>query len=792
LLLNGFRQINCAGPDDLWLASKRVRRSYWLPAKWKWAHGGKIFLRIGYQKVESKSKSKSEFIMKTRVNICLVWIGLLLGVGRIAAQNTLLTYQGEVMDNGSNFTGTGLFQFALISSTNFNLQATATAILSGGFVTSYTITSGGSGYVSAPTVTVSGGGGSGATAVASISAGVVTNIAAVNAGSGYTSAPSVTISPPPPNLALTSLWSNDGTSREGSEPAAFVSVPVTNGLFTVVLGDTALVNMTAISASFFTEPNLQLRIWFNDGVNGAAELNPIQNLTPAPYAVGALMASNLSGMLPATQLSGVVSNVQLADNTITINAGTGLAGGGTVALGNSITLSNTGLVTITGSLDFAISTNGGTVMLGTTATNADTPDAIVKRDASGNFSAGTITLAGSLSMLNAGENTVVGSGALGKNTNGTDNTACGWDALYSNTSGSNNIASGWEALYANTSGTENTASGYFALFSNTTNGQNTATGAYALYYNNGGGGNTAGGWGALFNNTSGSNNTAHGDSALFDNTSGAYNSASGVSALYYNMTGSSNTAGGSHALYDNMSGSANTATGVGALSGNDTGNNNTADGCGAMSGLTAGNNNIAVGCGAGTNLSEGSYNIDIGSPGGTGDNNIIRIGSGQLSTFIAGITGQPVTGAPVYVSPAGQLGIQSSSERFKQDIHSMGQASDSILALRPVAFHYKAELDARQTAQFGLIAEEVNKVNPDLVMRDDKNQIYGVRYDAVNAMLLNEFLKEHRKVQEQQEELEGLKEKVVEVEALEKRLKALEQLLLPRSEGNSIRSAKLE
>jgi hypothetical protein len=268
--------------------------------------------------------------------------------------------------------------------------------------------------------------------------------------------------------------------------------------------------------------------------------------------------------------------------------------------------------------------------------------------------------------------------------------------------------------------------------------------------------------------------------------------ASGWEALYANTSGTENTASGYFALFSNTTNGQNTATGVSALSGNDTGNNNTADGYGAMSGLTAGNNNIALGFGAGSNLTEGSYNIDIGSPGSAGDNNIIRIGSGQTYAFIAGITGQPVTGAPVYVSSAGQLGIQSSSERFKQDIHSMGKASDSILALRPVAFHYKAELDAKQTPQFGLIAEEVSKVNPDLVLRDDKNQIYGVRYDAVNAMLLNEFLKEHRKVQEQQEELEVLKEKVAEVESLEKRLKALEQLLLPRWDGDSIRSVKVE
>jgi trimeric autotransporter adhesin len=730
--------------------------------------------------------------MKTKFCISFVWLGLLLGINQLIAQDALITYQGLVMDNGTNFSGTGQFQFALLAGINFNLQATATANLSGQagaqFVTSYTIISGGRGYVYAPTVTVLGGGGSGATAIANITGGVVTSITAVNAGSGYSSAPTVTLSPPPANLTYTSVWSNDGTSSGGSEPTAAVSFPVSNGLFAVVLGDTTLPNMTPIPASLFTQQNLVLRIWFNDGVNGPAELNPVQSLTPTPYALSALNASNLLGTLPVAQLSGVVSNAQLANTSVTINAGTGLAGGGLVALGGSTTLTNAGVLSVIGNADITVSasTNYGEVTLASTATNVDTANTIVKRDGNGNFSAGTITLAGGLNMINAAGNTAVGSGALGSNTAGIDNTANGWEALSANTTGSNNTANGWEALYSNTTGIENTAEGYLALFSNTTGDQNTACGGYALYYNNAGADNTASGWVALLNNTSGSNNAAGGAFALFDNQGGGYNTANGFSALYYNVGGSSNTANGAYALYQNTTGVANTASGVSALSANNMGNYNTADGYGALFANSSGNNNIAVGYGAGSNLTVGNYNIDIGSVGSAGDGSTIRIGSGQTTTYIAGIAGETVSiGAPVYVSSAGQLGIMTSSERFKRDIQSMGEASASILSLRPVTFRYKPELDAKGTPQFGLIAEEVSKVNPELVVRDDKNQIYTVRYEAVNAMLLNEFLKQHRKVEEQQAELQALKEKVAQVESLEKRLKALEQLVLPHSEGNS-------
>ena len=214
-----------------------------------------------------------------------------------------------------------------------------------------------------------------------------------------------------------------------------------------------------------------------------------------------------------------------------------------------------------------------------------------------------------------------------------------------------------------------------------------------------------------------------------------------------------------------------------------TGNNNTACGYGALVNSTSGNNDIALGFSAGMNLFSGDNNdIEIGNPGVVGDNNVIRIGASgtQSSTFIAGISGVTVGGgAPVYITSSGQLGTSTSSRRFKQDIQSMGDASDLILSLRPVTFRYRPDLDPEGTPQFGLIAEEVNDIDPALVLRDQKDQIYTVRYEAINAMLLNEFLKQHRKVEQQEAEIQSLKQKADRVESLEKRLDALERLLRP-------------
>src|ERR1035437_4724263 len=250
--------------------------------------------------------------MKHLLQAAVLWLLLLTLFSQLAtahAQGTAFTYQGRVTDNGASSAGAGQFKFALVTSTNTSSQATGTANApSGGYITGYTVTAGGSGYVTAPAVTISGGGGSGATATAQVSGGVVTSISVSYPGNGgYTSTPTVALSAPPPNISYTTYWSNDGTSSAGSEPAAAASVAVTNGLFTVVLGDTTLANMTVIDASLFTQPNLQLRIWFNDGVSGSAGLSPLQNLTPTPYAIQALnanSASNLHGTLPAAQIGG--------------------------------------------------------------------------------------------------------------------------------------------------------------------------------------------------------------------------------------------------------------------------------------------------------------------------------------------------------------------------------------------------------------------------------------------------------------------------------------------------------
>jgi hypothetical protein len=250
---------------------------------------------------------------------------------------------------------------------------------------------------------------------------------------------------------------------------------------------------------------------------------------------------------------------------------------------------------------------------------------------------------------------------------------------------------------------------------------------------------------------------ASGVAASYSHATGNENTATGAYALYANTTGGSNTASGLQALYDNATGNDNTATGVAALVENITGSDNTAIGFRALLLNTIDNSNIAIGVSAGVNLTTGVNNIDIGNAGAAGEFGRIRIGTQriQTATFIAGITDVAVTGSQVIVSPNGRLGITTSSKRFKNEIKPMDNASAVILALRPVTFRYKHDLDPEGNPQFGLVAEEVEKVNPDLVARDDQGKPYTVRYEAVNAMLLNEFLKEHRKVEQQRKDFES-------------------------------------
>jgi len=169
--------------------------------------------------------------------------------------------------------------------------------------------------------------------------------------------------------------------------------------------------------------------------------------------------------------------------------------------------------------------------------------------------------------------------------------------------------------------------------------------------------------------------------------------------------------------------------------------------------LVTGDNNTALGFNAGSALATGNNNIDIGTAGVSGEDNTIRIGDDSVhrATFIAAISGATVSGgAAVFVDSLGKLGTMTSSEQFKENIQSMGSASEAILALRPVTFRYKKELDPKGIPQFGLVAEDVSRVNPDLIVRDTQGAPKTVRYEQINAMLLNEFLKEHRRVQEQE------------------------------------------
>jgi hypothetical protein len=353
------------------------------------------------------------------------------------------------------------------------------------------------------------------------------------------------------------------------------------------------------------------------------------------------------------------------------------------------------------------------------------------------------------SITTGSDNTANGAEALFSNTTGTDNTAHGANALLDNTTGSRNVATGSDALHSNITGGDNTATGVNALYSNT-GSYNTAHGYQALESNTTGTNNTANGLDALNANTTGSNNAANGAYALFSNLDGSFNTANGESALYSNTTGANNTANGFDALYYNTTGLANTANGFQALFNNTIGANNTANGLSALQFNTTGSSNIALGFQAGFNLTTGDNNIDIGNAGVAGDLAKIRIGKKgtHKNTFIAGINGVTVAGGVgVIIDASGHLGTVVSSERFKDKITPMDKASEAILALKPVTFRYKHELDPEGIPQFGLVAEQVEKVNPDLVARDEEGKPYTVRYDAVNAMLLNEFLKEHRKVE---------------------------------------------
>ena len=306
-----------------------------------------------------------------------------------------------------------------------------------------------------------------------------------------------------------------------------------------------------------------------------------------------------------------------------------------------------------------------------------------------------------------------------------------------------NTAEGDNALFTLTTGASDTAIGFAALGSNTTGDFNTAIGFAALGSNTTGDFNTAEGSGALLLNTTGSSNTANGNNALFHNTTGFQNVATGVQALFSNTTGFHNAAAGFQALLSNTTGNHNTADGDNALVHNTTGILNTAVGGHALDQNITGSSNVALGFQAGFNIT-GNGNVCIGQNivGLAGESNVTRIGN-------IGSTAQ-ANGVFVTVGAGGKLGFQVSSRRYKDDIKPMDKASEALFALKPVSFRYKREIDPARSPDFGLIAEDVATVNPDLVARDEEGKIVTVRYQAVNAMLLNEFLKEHTRQESRQ------------------------------------------
>jgi hypothetical protein len=293
-------------------------------------------------------------------------------------------------------------------------------------------------------------------------------------------------------------------------------------------------------------------------------------------------------------------------------------------------------------------------------------------------------------------------------------------------------------------------------------GFNTAEGQNALSTLTTGQGNTGVGWDALFSNTTNNLNTAVGAGALVLSTADN-NTAVGGIALLLNTTGTANTATGANALTNNVDGNSNTADGYNALNANTHATQNTAIGRGALAFITTGGSNTALGYQAGNNLTgSDSNNIDIGDSvtGVAGESNTIRIGPTSITaTHIRGINGVAIPGPTsfVLINSDDQLGTSIiSSNRFKQDIKPMDKASEALFSLKPVTFRYKNEIDPKGTQQFGLVAEDVAKVNPDLTARDKEGKPASVYYDFVNAMLLNEFLKEHSTVQELKKEVAAL------------------------------------
>jgi Chaperone of endosialidase len=757
----------------------------------------------------TKSQTKRKVTMKTKfasiAPVLLVLFSILHLLPATAfAQGTVFTYQGRVTVGGTNFTGAGQFKFALVTSTNANHTATATANTpSGGFITGYTVVDGGNGYVTAPAVTVFGGGGSGAAATAHLTGDAVTSLSVANSGDGnYTLAPTVLIAPPPPNISYTTYWSNDGTSADGSEPSAAVSVAVSNGLFTVVLGNTTQPNMMAISASLFNQPNLQLRIWFNDGVNGFAALDPAQNLTPAPYATFANLVNGLTIQQNSSGAPNVIggASVNYVSNTV---VGATIAGGGTTnyygySYTNSVT-ANYG--TVGGGLQ---DTAGGTfaTVSGGQANTASGQWATVGGGEDNTASGGNSTVGGGSFNTASSESATVSGG------NG--NTASNSYATVSG--GIGNIASGDYSTVSG--GSDNKASGFDA-----TVGGGDGNIASALSATVGGGeGNMASGnysFAAGYNAQALHSGSFVWSDASFGSFSSTANNQFSVRASGgIRLAGDVQLSGG--AAYHNLSLSGGNSLGFlyGSYpkygDGIHLGYNYYADASGAdqINNPGGGTSRISAGYGY-VSFATGAVNtpptdrmvVDINGNVGIGTT------TPQHQLVVNGIVGLTDGVTPwrfqvsdgdlyfvdeknntyAYISSADGSYHQSSDRRLKCDITDLDGALDRLLQLRPVSYRFRSA-PTNASRSLGLIAQEVEPLFPEVV-GEGTNGMKDLAYSELVPVTIRAIQELNQKLQQESKAKDAVLEKQnLEIQSLRQtveQLKGLVNQLTERRNGGA-------
>ena len=439
-------------------------------------------------------------------------------------------------------------------------------------------------------------------------------------------------------------------------------------------------------------------------------------------------------------LVALATPARAADVTVTLDAGDGfVVENNTATIERLRVAEDTGNVSRNGAL-FVHTTGTDNTFVGENAGNPSTLGAGL------NSAFGK----GALSLIDTGSrNSAFGSVSLNKTTTGAQNSAFGYEALTLNDTGDDNSAFGRRALSSNVSADGISAFGALALES-FESGTASAFGSSALQDLISGTGNAAFGHAALWQHTSSVNNSAFGHNAMCCGLTGDNNSAFGTSALKDNDAGGRNSGFGSMVLQLNTTGDDNTAVGSTALTSNDTGFDNTAVGSQALSANTTGDNNIGLGREAGRNQTIGSDNIYIDNDGVAAESGKIKIGnSNHTETFIEGIDGNTATGGvAVLINSSNELHTLVSSIRFKEAVRDMGEASDALMQLRPVTFRYREEVaKGGDGPEYGLIAEEVAAVAPELVAYDGEGQPYSVRYHVLPSLLLNEMQKQQRTIE---------------------------------------------